>query len=193
MIAACSTKSGLLRYPAKIVAWQNCWDTSTVIQLKCWRYAMLNFSGRRVRANYSAGGTRLIPNHPLKRVRANLYSGERFFCYRVCPRFRPNGRFFRCADNENNNEITLRSITRRYPRRLPIRVCIGFFSRSISNISEFVYANSYQMRTRTKSHATKIYLRCGCVACPQTKICIIRNTAVIVLSFAIFALSLCSL
>jgi len=45
----------------------------------------------------------------------------------VRPRFRPDGRFFRCADNEDNNEITLRSITRRYPRRLPIRACIGFF------------------------------------------------------------------
>lgn len=82
MIATRSTKSGLPCYPAKIDAQQNCWDTSTVIQLKCWGYAMLNFSGHRVRANYSVeegGRTRLIPGHPLKRVRANLYTAERFF------------------------------------------------------------------------------------------------------------------
>lgn len=84
MIAARSTKSGLPCYPAKIDVRQNCWDTSTVIQLKCRGYAMLNFSGHRVRANYSegkgeGGRTRLIPGHPLKRVRANLYSAERFF------------------------------------------------------------------------------------------------------------------
>lgn len=153
MIATRSTKSGLPRYPAKIVAWQNCWDTSTVIQLKCWGYAMLNFSGQRVRANYSAGGTRLIPSHPLKRVRANLYLGERFFFVTECARVSVRPADFFVAHNENNNEITLRSITRRYPRRLPIRACIGFFPRSISNISN---ANSYQMRTRTKSYATKI-------------------------------------
>lgn len=64
--------------PAKIDAQANCWDTSTVIQLK--RRAMLNFSGRRVRTNYSGGQTRLIPGHPLKLVRPDLYFGfERFF------------------------------------------------------------------------------------------------------------------
>lgn len=72
--------------------------------------------------------------------------GRAIFFFLLLPsvpaRFRPRGRFFRCADNEDNNEITLRSITRRYPRRLPIRARIGFSTSppplpcSISNISE---------------------------------------------------------
>jgi len=118
---------------------------------------MLNFSGHRVRANYSAReGTNAINTWPSikTRSRKSIFGRAIFFFLLPCvrPRFRPDGRFLRCADNEDNNEITLRSITRRYPRRLPIRACIGFFPlpRSISNISD---ANSYQMRTPTKSYA----------------------------------------
>lgn len=193
MIAPRSTKSGLPRYPAKIDARKNCWDTSTVIQLKCWGYAMLNFSGHTecVLITRRGGRTRLIPRHPLKRVRTNLYSAKAgfFFYYQACSRFRPDGRFFRCVDSEDNNEITLRSITRRYPRRLPIRAMYRFFPQHFQYFGrEFVS----DVRAPTKSYATKIpavRVRCLLVHMAQIKIRIIRNTAVIALVCNIRSLS----
>lgn len=45
----------------------------------------------------------------------------RVFLFKIC-------KFFRCTDNEDNNEITLRSITRRYPRIVFLSCTHRFFS-----------------------------------------------------------------
>lgn len=69
---------------------------------------------------------RLIPAHPLKLVRADLYFEGRAILFFFTAHFRSNCKFFRCTDNEDNNKIMLRSITRRYASSFH-RVRIGFF------------------------------------------------------------------
>lgn len=113
-------------------------------------------------------GTNAINTRPSIKTRSpNLYSAERFFFFTGrARRFRPNGRFFFFVAPTTRTITRLRYVRLRGVTRVVFPIAhVSVFSRSISNISD---ANSYQMRTSTKSYATKIPTRCGHVACLST-------------------------
>lgn len=152
---------------------------------------MLNFSGHRVRANYSAGGaggeggrTRLIPGYPLKRVRANLYSSDFFFVVVVVTKRVPAFPFVRQIfplRRQRGTITRLRYVRLRGVTRVvfPFAHVSVFFPRSISNISDakFSIGTASPPDKVTRNRDT-----CGAdapLACPRGKVRIIRNAAVI--------------
>lgn len=180
MIATRSTKSGLPalssenRCPAKLLGHFDSYSVKVRRGRGGRGYAMLNFSGHRVRANYSAAGreagetnainTRLsIKTCPCKSIfgRAIFFSPR----YQAC-RFRSCGRFFPVAP-------TTRTITRlRYVRlRGVARVVFPFAHGFFSPPAAFpIFRTRIRIRCELRqSHTQQRYTRCGCVARLSTR------------------------